>query len=174
MSFLCVVRNSQTQEGLMETRSTTPQRPAAPVQRPPVPASLRLKFEGGEGLPLRAIVRGEVDYEKAFSMQVRIAAACRQRRARGLIVDLTGAEFLSSSAWGAIVNLQQESACMRGGLVLCGATAEVRRILKLTGLDQRLTVVDTPEQAKDLLLYTAAGADTTPSRRPCWTRLGYG
>jgi anti-sigma B factor antagonist len=141
------------------------------LQRAAVPPPLRLEFEGGEGLPLRAIVSGEVDYAKAFSMQVRVAAACRRRRARGLIVDLSQVEFLSSSGLAAILNLRREPACLRGGMALCGATDEVGRILRLTGMEERLPVVDTPEEAEILLLYTAAGADTTPSDRSGGGRL---
>jgi anti-anti-sigma factor len=150
----------------MGTVNENLRRPAVEnLERPAVPSPLRLELEGGEGLPLRAIVSGEVDYASAFSMQVRIATACRRRRARGLIVDLRGAEFISSSGLGAIVNLQHELACLRGGLVVAGPTAEVRRVLELTGLDQRLIVVDTVEEAQTLLLYSAAGADVSPSPR---------
>lgn len=133
------------------------------LHRPAVPAPLRLELTGGEGLPLRAAVWGEVDYEGAFSMQVRIAAACRRRRARGLIVDLSGTEFMSSSGLGAIVNLLREPACERGGLIVSGPTAEVRRVLELTGLERRLIVVDTVEEAEMLLLYSAAGGDVSIS-----------
>ena len=73
-------------------------------------------------MPLRAAVYGEIDYAGAFSMQVRIAAACRRRRARGLIVDLSGSEFMSSSGLAALLNLQRESACLRGGMALASPT----------------------------------------------------
>jgi stage II sporulation protein AA (anti-sigma F factor antagonist) len=140
-------------------------RPAIPptVRRPPLPASMRLEFEGGEGMPLRAAVHGEIDYSGAFSMQVRIAAACRRRRARGLIVDLSGTEFMSSSGLAALLNLQREAACLRGGMLLVLPTPEVRYLLAITGVDRRLLVVDSCEEAEILLLYSAAGADTSPS-----------
>jgi anti-sigma B factor antagonist len=135
------------------------------LQRPPLPEPLTLELAGGAGLPLLATVKGEVDYTGAFSMQVRIATACRRRRARGLIVDLSGAQLLSSSGLGAIINLQREPACLRGGLVLARPSREARRVLELTGMDQRLTVADTVEEAEQLLLYSAHGADVTPGPR---------
>jgi anti-anti-sigma factor len=139
-------------------------RPAIPpsVRRPPLPVSMRLEFEGGEGMPLRAAVHGEIDYSGAFSMQVRIAAACRRRRSRGLIVDLTGTEFMSSSGLAALLNLQREGACLRGGMLLANPTPEVRHLLAITGVDRRLLVVDSCEEAEILLLYSAAGADISP------------
>ncbi len=139
-------------------------RPAIPasVRRPPLPGSLRLEFTGGDGMPLRAAVYGEIDYAGAFSMQVRIAAACRRRRARGLIVDLAGAEFMSSSGLAAILNLQRETACLRGGMALASPTAEVRHLLEITGVGKRLLVVGSCEEAEMLLLYSAHGSDVTP------------
>lgn len=131
--------------------------------RPPLPASLRLELEGGEGMPLLAAVHGEIDYAGAFSMQVRIAAACRRRRSRGLIVDLAGTEFMSSSGLTALLNLQRENACLRGGMLLASPTPEVRHLLAITGVDRRLLVVDSCEEGEMLLLYTATGADVSPS-----------
>ncbi len=140
-------------------------RPAIPtgVHRPPIPEPLRLEFAGGEGMPLRASVHGEIDYAGAFSMQVRIAAACRRRRSRGLIVDLTGTEFMSSSGLAALLNLQRETASLCGGMLLVSPIPEVRQVIEITGIDQRLLVVDTCEEAEMLLLYSAAGADVSPS-----------
>jgi anti-anti-sigma factor len=137
--------------------------PAGPelpnVQRPVGPGPLRLLFEGTAGLPLLAIVDGEIDYANAFSMQIRIAAACRERQAHGLIADISRVEFMASCGFGAILNLQREYACRRGGLVLCGACAAVRRALALTGIDRRVILAESVAQAERLLLYTAAGAD---------------
>jgi anti-anti-sigma factor len=131
------------------------------LQRPTGPAPLRLRFAGGEGTPLLASVHGEVDYANAFSMQVRIAAACRRREARGLILDVRCVEFMASCGFGAILNLQRELACRRGGLVLCGAGGALRKALALTGLDRRLILAETPAEAETLLLYSAAGADVS-------------
>ncbi len=139
--------------------------PAVPpsARRPPLPASMRLEFKGGDGMPLRAAVHGEIDYSGAFSMQVRIAAACRRRRARGLIVDLSGTDFMSSSGLSALLNLQREAASLRGGMLLVSPTPDVRNLLEITGVDRRLLVVDSCEEAEILLLYSAAGADISPS-----------
>jgi anti-sigma B factor antagonist len=151
-------------DGAAQAPSAAGDGDARHARHPALPGSLQMQLTGGGGLPLRAIVSGEIDYASAFSMQIRIATACRRRRARGLIVDLAGAEFISSSGLGAIMNLQREPACQCGGLVVSGPTAEVRRVLKLTGLERRLIVADTIEEAEMLLLYSAAGGDV--SRHP--------
>jgi anti-sigma B factor antagonist len=132
------------------------------LRPPPPPASLRVELRGGDGGPLHATVSGEIDYADAFSMQVRISAACRRRRARGLIVDLADVHFMSSSGLAALLSLQRERACVRGGLALARPSREVRALLRRTGLDRRLTVVDTAAQAEVLLhcMATGRGAHT--------------
>jgi anti-anti-sigma factor len=130
-----------------------------PPLRPAVPSPLRVAFEGGDGMPLRATVSGEIDYANAFSMQVRIAVACKRRRARGLIVDLAGVQFMSSSGLGAILNLRREPACRRGGLAVSCPSREVLDILERTDMGSCLIVVNTVEKAKALLLYGAASED---------------
>jgi anti-anti-sigma factor len=110
-------------------------------------------------MPLRAIVSGEIDYANAFSMELRIAVACRRRRARGLIVDLAGVKFMSSSGLGAILNLRREPACRRGGLAVSCSRGEVLGLFERTDMGRCLIVVDTLEKAKVLLLYGAAGED---------------
>jgi anti-anti-sigma factor len=121
-------------------------------------------------MPLRAIVSGEIDYANAFSMELRIAMACRRRRARGLIVDLMDVKFMSSSGLGAILNLRREPACRRGGLAVSCPRGEVLGLFERTDMGRCLIVVDTVEKAKILLLYGAAGEDLSrhPHRDPCF------
>jgi anti-sigma B factor antagonist len=149
--------------GAANERSQHAAAPAKPRRYPAVPSLLRLELEGGEGEPLLVFVSGEIDYAGAFSMQVRITAAGRQRQARGLILDLAGTEFISSSGLGAIVNLQREPLCLRGGLAISRPTRQVRDILRRTGLDHSLVLVDTVEEAAAMLMYTGAGGDISPS-----------
>ncbi len=119
--------------------------------RPPDPPPLLLELLGEDGGCLRAIVAGEIDFANATSLQARISAACAERGAHGLILDLTGVEFMDSSGLRAILHLQRELAGGRGGLVLLDPTPQVRGILTLTGLDRQLPAADTLEQAEALL-----------------------
>jgi len=120
------------------------------------PTPIFLEFDGGSGVSLRAIVSGEIDFASAPSMQARIIGACERERTRSLILDLTAVEFMDSSGLRVILHLQRELSGDRGALVLFGLTDEVRKILKLTGLDQHLAVADTLEQAEALLLEALA------------------
>jgi anti-sigma B factor antagonist len=123
-------------------------RPAHPAEIAG-PQPLALEFEHGDGRPLRAIVTGEIDFVGAPSMQAQIAAACAEHDERRLILDLSEVQFMDSSGLRAVLHVQRELADERdGGLVLLGATEPVRKLLKLTGLEQHLQVRDTLEQAE--------------------------
>jgi anti-sigma B factor antagonist len=119
--------------------------------RPVDPTPLSLEFDAGDPAALRAIVSGEIDFASAPAMQARVIAACERERSNSLILDLTAVEFMDSSGLRVLLHLQRELSEDRGALVLLGPTAEVYKILKLTGLDQHLALASTLEQAQQLL-----------------------
>jgi anti-anti-sigma factor len=129
-------------------------RPIRPIER--VDAALSVRFEGGEDAPLRAVLAGEIDFASSSSMQARIASALERHRAKALILDLSEVHFMDSSGLRAIVQIQRELSESDGGMVLFDPTAQVRRILALTGLDQHLQVADGVDEAERLL---GMGAD---------------
>ncbi len=128
--------------------------------RPVDPTPLSLEFDTDPATALRVIVSGEIDFASAPSMQARLIAACERERSRSLILDLTAVEFMDSSGLRVLLHLQRELSGDHGALVLLGPTEEVRKILKLTGLDQHLAVAATLEQAQlTLAELLAAAAD---------------
>jgi anti-anti-sigma factor len=128
------------------------------------PAPLALEFEGGDGRPLRAIVSGEIDFAGAPSMQAQIISACAQHDAHLLVLDLSDVRFMDSSGLRVVLHMQRELADERdGGLVLLGATEPIRKLLKLTGLERHLRVLDTLERAEAALADT--GAESAGGRR---------
>jgi anti-sigma B factor antagonist len=111
-----------------------------------------LEFEGGDGRPLRAIVTGEIYFAGAPSMQAQIASACAQHGEHRLVLDLAAVEFMDSSGLRAVLHVQRELAdAPDGGMAILGATEPVRKLLKLTGLERHLRVLDTLEQAETAL-----------------------
>lgn len=124
------------------------------------PAPLALEFEGGDGRPLRAIVTGEIDFAGAPSMQAQIISACARHDERRLVLDLSAVQFMDSSGLRAVLYMQRELAELPdGGMVILDATEPVRKLLKLTGLERHLRVLDTLAQAETALA-EAAEAET--------------
>ncbi len=115
------------------------------------PTPLSLEFDTEDASALRVVVSGEIDFASAPAMQARLIAACERERSNSLILDLAAVEFMDSSGLRVLLHLQRELTGEQGALVLLGPTEEVRKILKLTGLDQHLAVAGTLDQAQALL-----------------------
>jgi anti-sigma B factor antagonist len=124
-------------------------RPRSTRPSQPPPSRLEL-FAAGAGC-LRAVLAGEIDFANATSLQERIVAACAERGATALVLDVSGVEFMDSSGLRALLGLQRELESGGGGLALLAPTAQVRGILTLTGLDRQLPAVETLTQAQELL-----------------------
>lgn len=125
-----------------------------------------MEFEGGDGRPLRAIVIGEIDFAGAPSMQAQITAACARHEEHRLVLDLSAVQFMDSSGLRAVLHVQRElTELPDGGMVILDATAPVRKLLKLTGLERHLPVFDALEQAETALT-EAAEADGVDSLGP--------
>jgi anti-sigma B factor antagonist len=92
-------------------------------------------------------VEGDLDLATADSLYQRGRAAIG-RHARLLLLDLTGVSFCDSSGLSAFVRIANEAdaAGCRYGLV--APAPIVVKVLRLTGLDQRLPIFPTLEEAR--------------------------
>lgn len=66
----------------------------------------------------------------------------------GVVLDLSGAESLSSAGVGAILNMSRLLEARKGKLVLAAAKPKLVGTLELLGLQDALNMADTAEQAK--------------------------
>ena len=77
-------------------------------------------------------LRGELDVAVAVRVvaELSVVAACE----RGMIVDLTGLEFIDSSGLAALVRLRERARRAGGDLLLAAPQGQVLRLLSLTRL----------------------------------------
>jgi anti-anti-sigma factor len=95
-------------------------------------------------------VSGELDLASAPALEEELKRAATNG-ADLLIVDLRELEFIDSTGLGLLIkaNRQAEAAGRRFAIVR--GQSQVQRLLGVTGIEQRLTLVDAPEE----LLQTA-------------------
>lgn len=100
----------------------------------------------GDGLQI-VTVRGELDLATAGNLYRRGSAAIR-RHARMLLLDLTGVSFCDSCGLSAFVRIANDAdaAGCRYGLV--APQPLVVKVLRITGLDQRLPVFRSIEEGR--------------------------
>lgn len=96
-----------------------------------------------EGQTTVVAVTGELDLASSHILEEQLATA---GGAELVIVDLRGLEFIDSTGLSVLVKAHHEAqeAGRRFGVVR--GNAQVQRLLGLTGLAERLTVADAPEE----------------------------
>lgn len=91
-------------------------------------------------------VTGEVDLLAAPELKRRIARAIDDG-ARSVVIDLTQASLLDSTALGVMVGAMRRLRLRHGDLAVACRDDGILRLLAITGLDELIPVADTPEEA---------------------------
>ena len=105
-------------------------------------------------------VRGELDLATADSLYLRGRTAIG-RHPRLLLLDLTGLSFCDASGLSAFVRIANEAEAAGCGYGLVAPQPLVAKMLRITGLHQRLQVFATSDEAR---LRLTALAGTARSR----------
>jgi anti-sigma B factor antagonist len=96
-------------------------------------------------------VNGELDLNTAPRLEQRLDEAPADDGA-GLLIDLSGCEFIDSTGIGLIVRAWRRLDANadhdgKGGFALCGLSDQVRRLLDITGLKSSIRVYADREAA---------------------------
>lgn len=75
----------------------------------------------------------------------------RYNNAQLFILDMTEVTFMDSSCLGTLVQFLQDLSHMRGRLVLANCNDNIAFLFKVTRLDDAIPLVESIEEAKDLL-----------------------
>jgi anti-sigma B factor antagonist len=98
-----------------------------------------------EGRAVIVAVAGELDLASSPTLEQELERVWDGSPER-LIIDLRGLEFMDSTGLSIIVGAQQRLAEDGQTLSLVRGSAQVQRLLDLTGVSERLRLVDTPEE----------------------------
>jgi anti-sigma B factor antagonist len=93
----------------------------------------------------RVQIEGELDLAVAGRLEealVRVGAECRE-----VLIDLESCEFIDSTGIAAIVNAHRRLAEQGGRAVACAPSAQVLRVLSVSGLTANGLVFDSVEEA---------------------------
>jgi anti-anti-sigma factor len=88
---------------------------------------------------------GDLDLSTAKRAEQEIEAAERAAPAT-LVVDLRGLTFMDSTGLRVVVSAAKRAGRANRRLVIIQGPAAVRRVFEITRLDERLDIVDTPEE----------------------------
>ncbi|MDQ0305926.1 anti-sigma B factor antagonist [Kitasatospora herbaricolor] len=82
--------------------------------------------------------RGDIDLETAPALHRRLEAALREHR--DVVLDLSQVTFMDCAGLGTLLDARGQAERHGGRLVLRAVGPDVLRLLRLTGLEGRLTV----------------------------------
>jgi len=96
-----------------------------------------------EGRSAVLTLTGELDLASSRALEEELGKLVD---AESVILDLRPLEFIDSTGLSVLVKAHQEAQDEGREFGLIKGGAQVQRLLALTGLDERLTVVDAPEE----------------------------
>jgi anti-sigma B factor antagonist len=88
-------------------------------------------------------IHGEIDLVTAPQLEAALERARPSERGR-LVVDLRGVSFLDSTGLVLLLRHQREAAAGGRRLIVVKGPPHVQRVLDITGMSERLTMVDEP------------------------------
>jgi len=89
---------------------------------------------------------GEIDIHTAPDLRARLGEL-EKSGARTIVVDLSGVDFLDSSALGTLVGVNKDLQADGGVLRLVCAKPSILRVFEITRLSEVIPVFDTVERA---------------------------
>jgi anti-sigma B factor antagonist len=98
------------------------------------------------------VVRGELDISAAPKFRESVAATPTD--ITNLVMDLSELEFIDSSGLQVLIEEQKRLDAEDGKLVIVCASAKMRDLFRLTGVDKVCTVVSSREEALEASLAT--------------------
>jgi anti-sigma B factor antagonist len=113
----------------------------------------------GEALTIRArhergcavvTVAGEIDIATATRLRERLSGLAAN--GRPLVADLDQVSFTDSAGLAALVGAANRAAAHGGSLHVVFARPQIRQLFRLTGLDRRLALARTLDEALDAVV----------------------
>ena len=93
-------------------------------------------------------VRGRIDHTNADRFQQSLGAAAREvPRGGGMVVDLSGLEFITSAGLRALLLAQRTVSAAGSKLVVCSVEGVVREVFRIARFDTLLSVAESTEAA---------------------------
>ena len=109
-------------------------------------SNFRVDVTTENGAPVLS-VRGELDLASSPALEEQFERAVADAPST-VIIDLRELEFMDSTGLSVLIRAHQRAQEAGHRLAIVNGSRQVRRLLSLTGVAERLTVVDDPQELK--------------------------
>ncbi|MBC7765590.1 MAG: anti-sigma F factor antagonist [Hyphomonadaceae bacterium] len=96
---------------------------------------------------LIAFIDGELDHHCAASIRETLDSAYQQAQIKNLILDFSKLTFMDSSGIGVIIGRYKMVQAGKGKMLITGISANVLRLLTLSGIHKIIPIVNNVETA---------------------------
>lgn len=96
------------------------------------------------GCYLKIKLRGEIDHHTAAAIRNAIDSEIIKKRPRGLIMDMSGVDFMDSSGLGLIMGRYTVIKELGGELIVQDPNSGIERIMNLAGLERIIKIQKSP------------------------------
>jgi anti-anti-sigma factor len=110
-------------------------------------SNFQVEVQSDSGTPVLS-VSGELDLASSPMLEEQVERAVAQAPAL-VIIDLRQLEFMDSTGLSVLIRAHQRAQEQGHRLAIVNGSRQVRRLLSLTGVADRLTIVDDPEQLRE-------------------------
>jgi len=96
-------------------------------------------------------VFGELDHHNAAALREETDSKITSGGVRFLVIDFSGLELMDSSGIGFIMGRYRLIASVGGKLCVSGASASIRKVIELSGLENLIILCDSAREAVKIL-----------------------
>ncbi|NLM52570.1 MAG: anti-sigma F factor antagonist [Firmicutes bacterium] len=90
---------------------------------------------------------GELDHHAAEKLRTKIDAKLKREGVRDLLFDFQGVQFMDSSGLGMVLGRYKLVSAKGGKVLACGLNQRIKRIFEMAGLQKRITICRSEEDA---------------------------
>lgn len=94
-------------------------------------------------------INGEIDASSSIHLDNELGSALNSNKK--ILIDCTGLDYISSAGLGVFMSYIHEMEEKRIKMILFGMSTKVKNVFQILGLDQLLKIVDSSEEATNLL-----------------------
>ena len=105
----------------------------------------------GEKRALLVRLSGELDHHSAVSVKEEADSMLRSTNAVNIIFDFSDLNFMDSSGIGMVMGRYKKVRTLGGRVIAYGVSAQIMRILKMSGIDKIIKLTPDYERAVRLL-----------------------
>jgi len=99
------------------------------------------------GSTLIVRMAGELDHHAAEILRTKIDAKLKREGVRDLLFDFQKVQFMDSSGLGMVLGRYKLVSAQGGKVLACGLNPRVKRIFEMAGLQKRIIICRSEEEA---------------------------